>query len=145
MTLIISLKNLFNHEKQILHIWVPPLLSFEFFLALPRNLSASLAFPLRFFFPKGNMNYSKIMCPTNQTMRIKKTIKYMILSPKKKKEKKNRFSGKANKKLYNSQKQKLTWQVKGLIKNWLSRFRRKKYPEKLIYLNSYKSKQKKAY
>ena len=92
------------------------------------------------------MNYSKIMCPTNQTMRIKKTIKYMILSPKKKQKqkKKNRFSGKANKKLYNSQKQKLTWQVKGLIKNWLSRFRRKKGPEKLIYLNSYKSKQKKG-
>ena len=81
------------------------------------------------------------MCPTNQTMRIKKTIKYMILSPKKK-QKKKRFSGKANEKLYNSQKQKLTWQVKGLIKNWLSRFRRKKDPEKLIYLNSYKSKQK---
>ena len=59
----------------------------------------------------------------------------------KKKKKPNRFSGKANEKLYNFQKQKLTWQVKGLIKNWLSRFR-KKDPEKLIYLNSYKSKQK---
>lgn len=34
------------------------------------------------------MNYSEIMCPTNQTMRIKKTIKYMILSPKKKERKK---------------------------------------------------------
>ena len=30
------------------------------------------------------MNYLKIVCPTNQTMRIKKTIKDEILSPKKK-------------------------------------------------------------
>ena len=92
------------------------------------------------------MNYSKIMCPTNQTMRIKKTVKYMILSPKKKKEKKKTDSqGRPTRNCIIPRNKNWLDKWKGWLKIDFQDSGEKKYPEKLIYLNSYKSKQKKAY